>query len=136
LKDDQSVTTNCSVIAVVDCMYYIIICIRRSWLIPGPNPQRDSIEISLASVNHTSPDTRNYSFVATFPHNARVVLEPLDGLQLWSWSFDASIPPKTPYGDGKGCYYILYTRGTGNGKTHFWLEIKVTTTTSCLIAWQ
>jgi MFS family permease len=97
---------------------------KRSWLIPGPNPQRDSIEISLASVNHTSPDTRNYSFVATFPHNARVVLEPLDGLQLWSWSFDASIPPKTPYGDGKGCYYILYTRGTGNGKTHFWLEIK------------
>ena len=42
-----------------------------------------------------------------------------------SWSFDSRIPDKTPYGNNQGCYYILYTRGTGNGVTKFWIEIEV-----------
>ena len=52
-------------------------------------------------------------------------MQPLSGLRLHSWSLEEYIPPVTPYGDGLGCYYIMYTRGTGEGNTTFWIEIEV-----------
>ena len=46
-------------------------------------------------------------------------------MNLKSWSLDYYIPRTTPYGDGLGCYFIQYTRGTGNGLTKFWIEVEV-----------
>ena len=57
--------------------------------------------------------------------NARIHLQPLSGLRLHSWSLEEYIPPVTPYGNGLGCYYIMYTRGTGEGNTTFWIEVEV-----------
>ena len=60
------------------------------------------------------------------PVNARLHLQPLSNLRLQSWSLESFIPKKTPYGnEGQGCYYILYTRGIGNGTTQFWIELEV-----------
>ena len=52
-------------------------------------------------------------------------MQPLSGLRLHSWSLEEYIPPVTPYGKGLGCYYIMYTRGTGEGNTTFWIEVEV-----------
>ena len=59
------------------------------------------------------------------PHRARLQIEPISGMNLKSWSLDYYIPRTTPYGDGLGCYFIQYTRGTGNGLTKFWIEVEV-----------
>ena len=59
------------------------------------------------------------------PHRTRLQIEPISGMNLKSWSLDYYIPHTTPYGDGLGCYFILYTRGTGNGLTKFWIEVEV-----------
>ena len=65
------------------------------------------------------------SLSSSVPPNARIHLQPLSGLRLHSWSLEEYIPPVTPYGNGLGCYYIMYTRGTGEGNTTFWIEIEV-----------
>ena len=46
---------------------------------------------------------------------------------MLSWSLAHYIPPTTPYGDGRGCYFVLYTRGTGDQVVYFWMEVKVWT---------
>ena len=65
------------------------------------------------------------SLSPSVPPNARIHLQPLSGLRLHSWSLEEYIPPVTPYGNGLGCYYIMYTRGTGEGNTTFWIEVEV-----------
>ena len=65
------------------------------------------------------------SLSPSVPPNARIHLQPLSGLRLHSWSLEEYIPPVTPYGNGLGCYYIMYTRGTGEGDTTFWIEVEV-----------
>ena len=65
------------------------------------------------------------SLSPSVPPNARIHLQPLSGLRLHSWSLEEYIPPVTPYGNGLGCYYIMYTRGTGQGNTTFWIKIEV-----------
>ena len=65
------------------------------------------------------------SLPPSVPPNARIYLQSLSGLRLHSWSLEEYIPPVTPYGNGLGCYYIMYTRGTGEGDTTFWIEVEV-----------
>ena len=116
---------------------------RRNWFLPGslpPAAASSSSKLILDSVKKTSPNTRNYTFTAhrklymkylhdslspSVPPNARIHLQPLSGLRLHSWSLEEYIPPVTPYGNGLGCYYIMYTRGIGEGNTTFWIEVEV-----------
>lgn len=97
--------------------------------------------LGLVGEETTSTGTRNYTFslkgnnkinqiiinlgVLVVPHNARLYIEPLEGVAMLSWSLERYVPHTTPYGDGRGCYYVLYTRGTGEQPTYFWIEVKV-----------
>ena len=57
-------------------------------------------------------------------------MEPRPGYTLSSWSLEDFVPPLTPYGDEQGCYYVYYTRGTGEwAELEFWLEVEVSNVT-------
>lgn len=59
------------------------------------------------------------------PHQASIYIAPRDGQEMVSWSLDSFIPPPSPCGGGKECYFVLFTRGTGEAESSFWIEIQV-----------
>lgn len=55
-------------------------------------------------------------------------IAPREGYRMKSWSLETYVPPTTPcpgkYVD-RGCYFVFYARGFGEGKFAFWIELQV-----------
>ena len=62
------------------------------------------------------------------PPRASMFIAPGEGYHMTSWSLETYVPPVTEcpgkYVD-RGCYFVFYARGFGEGKFTFWIELEV-----------
>lgn len=63
------------------------------------------------------------------PPRVSIFIAPRPGYTLIRWSLTDSITPPLPCNhkqpSGDQCYFIFYSRGSGEGRELFWLELEV-----------
>ena len=71
------------------------------------------------------------SLIRLVPPRGTIFIAPREGYRMTSWSLETYVPPVTDcpgkYAD-RGCYFVFYARGFGEGRFTFWIELEVSRT--------